>query len=112
MRFEEVSPPVEHRLIVLVVQHLRGLADEAHQLVNFTTDDVTASLESIRLVNTSAAAAKALRPGGLASVLFLLGVAASLLRFLIATSFKNRMLRAVKALANAASVSQERPHVD
>jgi hypothetical protein len=103
MRFEEVSPPVESRLVTIATSLLGNLATEINGLLgvfNSTLDDVSNAASYFDTANATTAATRALAPGGLTSLFLFTALFLHVLKALHVRFVVRRLTRYVQQLAN------------
>jgi hypothetical protein len=104
MRFEELSTPVESRILATAILAAEKLRDDVHTLLgmfNATRDDVNSAVRLLDSRNVSAAVARAMSPGGLASVLLIAAIIVRALQYTVIRTRATRLVGAVTMLANA-----------
>lgn len=103
MRFEEVSPPVEFHFFSTILTTIARLSEEVHTLsaaLNTTRNEINTTIYSTEFKNiTLAAAAKAIAPGGLTSVLLAIAILLRLLQTSLVRSHATRLIKTVLQLA-------------
>jgi hypothetical protein len=101
MRFEEVSPPVESRILAAGTAVILRLGDELRMLLNvFNSTDVASAINSLDTANVTTAATRAVAPGGLCSLLLATALLLRLLQSTLVRTRVRRYLRDFVALAH------------
>ena len=106
MRFEEVSAPVETRIVSVATTCGGNLATELHGLFgvfNSTFEDVRTATASLDVANATNAVTRAAAPGGLASVLLATALLLHVLKAFRVRSAVRRLMNQVRVLASSAN---------
>lgn len=104
MRFEEVSPPIESRIIALATVAAETLVNEVYTLMgvfNATRDEVNGVVHLLDTTNVIAAATRAFAPGGLTSLLLAAAIILRILQFALVSARASRLTGVALELANS-----------
>lgn len=102
MRFEEVSPPVEIHFFSAISTTITRLSEEVHTLsaaLNITRNEINTTIYSTEFKNITLAAARAIAPGGLTSVLLAIAIFLRILQSSLVRSHATALIKTVLTLA-------------
>lgn len=115
MRFEEVSPPVESRVLAIVTRFGVRLSEEINTLMGFVSsiqDEVYFTMQSVDRANVTGAVAQAVAPGGITSLLVATALLLRLLRYHLVRRRVSRLMSGVGELAAAGGGTEAHCHYD